>query len=212
MRRGFLLPRHTQKRSGVTQPAATSMHLPTEASAKAMAARDFRWSDRYGFTERMSSSNSSTSRIDGVEADDIPTEMPLGLPSSGDVADEAEDISTEMPLGLYSSGDVADEADDISTQIRLEAADGLPYTEAEYMSYYGEEAGPRVWEDRLRIAQEWHSLECRCLREREDAQVPRCREIYLHNLEQEWAALEADGHRCQHPSNSTEHVPHMRPL
>ena len=32
MRRGFLLLRHTQKRSGVTQPAATSMHLPTEAS------------------------------------------------------------------------------------------------------------------------------------------------------------------------------------
>ena len=32
MRRGFLLPRHTQKRSGVTQPAATSMHLSTEAS------------------------------------------------------------------------------------------------------------------------------------------------------------------------------------
>ena len=32
MRRGFFLPKHTQKRSGVTQPAATSMHLSTEAS------------------------------------------------------------------------------------------------------------------------------------------------------------------------------------
>ena len=166
MRRGFLLPRHTQKRSGVTQPAATSMHLPTEASAKAMAARDFRWSDRYGFTERMSSSNSSTSRIDGVEADDIPTEMPLGLPSSGDVADEAEDISTEMPLGLYSSGDVADEADDI---ICLEAADGLLYTEAEYMSHYGEEAGRRVWEERAEIHRERVRREYLLAREREDA-------------------------------------------
>ena len=32
MRRGFFLPKHTQKRSGVTQPATTSMHLSTEAS------------------------------------------------------------------------------------------------------------------------------------------------------------------------------------
>ena len=117
--------------------------------------------------------------------------MLLGLYSSGDVADEAEDISTEMPLGLYSSGDVADEADDISMQMRLAAADGLPYTEAEYVSHYGEEAGRRVWEDRLRIAQEWHSFECRCLREREDAQVRCRREIYLHNLEQQWAIKES---------------------
>ena len=32
MRRGFLLPKHAQKRSGVAQPAATSMQPSTEAS------------------------------------------------------------------------------------------------------------------------------------------------------------------------------------